>query len=122
MPVSNSAAALTEWLGGGGAFGGAAIALYAARRQFRKDAEREEHDRDATDVASWTKLNSALDREIQRLHAEQDRMREDYERKLRQQREQHEREQAADRKRIGELEKDVESLQRLLRGEGNPPP
>jgi hypothetical protein len=118
VTVSNTAATLTAWLGSGGAFGGASIALYVARRQFRKDSDREEHDRDATDVASWTKLNSALDREIQRLHTEQDRMREDYERKLRQQREEHEQQLTVANARIAELERDVESLRRLLRPPG----
>jgi predicted RNase H-like nuclease (RuvC/YqgF family) len=107
---------LTAWLGAAGAGIGAAAAIVTVWRQSAKDKNRAEHDRDATDVASWTKLNSALDREIQRLRTEMDRMREDYERQLGEQETRHGRERALDRKRIEELERDVESLQRLLRG------
>lgn len=98
-----------------------AAAYIAVRKQNRKDRADDERDRDLTDVASWKGLNDALDREIKRLHEEMDRQREDYERQLREQEERHERERALDRKRIAELERDVESLQRLLRGGGNSP-
>ena len=122
---------LTAILGACGSFGAAGIAFVAVRRQARRDKLTEEHDKDATDVASWSTLNTALDREIQRLHTEQDRMREDYERKLSRQAEEYERKltrQAQDNEqqlairdaRITELQKDVESLQRsarLLRGQ-----
>jgi predicted ribosome quality control (RQC) complex YloA/Tae2 family protein len=109
---------LTEWLAVGFAAVGAVVAVVTVRRQSRKDATREEQDRDATDVASWTSLNTALDREIQRLHAEQDRMRENSERKLRQQREDYEQQLTVANARIAELERDVESLRRLLRPPG----
>lgn len=95
---------LTAILGGVGGIGGAAAAVWALLRQSRKDRITEERDKDATDVASWTSLNSALDREIQRLHAEMDRQGED-----------HERQMTKANTRIAELERDVESLQRLLR-------
>lgn len=116
---------LTAIFGGLGGILGGAAAWWGVFRKNRRDRIDDEHDHDATDVASWTSLNTALDREIKRLHAEMDRQREDYERKLRQQAEDYERQLALRDKRIGELEKDVDSLQRsarLLRGERDNPP
>ena len=115
---------LTAILGAAGSAAAAVAAFWALLRKNRQDRISDEHDRDATDVASWTSLNTALDREIARLHAELDRQREDYERKLRQQAQEYERQLAQRDKRIAELEKDVESLQRsarLLRGERDAP-
>jgi uncharacterized protein involved in exopolysaccharide biosynthesis len=85
---------------------GTTFAVYTARREKVKDDENDDEQRAAGSVASWTALNAALDREIRRMHEEMDRLRDEYERHL----------QAA-RNRITELEGEVATLKRLLRGE-----
>lgn len=112
----SSPVALTEWLSAIGAVCAGAAAALTVRAQSRKDQRKDERDHDASDVASWSKLNASLDREIARLNTEMERQREDYERKLRDQQDRYERELALRDKRISELERDVDSLQRLLRG------
>lgn len=113
---------LTTILGSGGSIAAATVAVITVRRQAHRERREDEQDRDATDVASWTALNNALGVEVHRLNDEVARMRADYERQLREQEARHERERAADRKRIEDLERDVESLRRLLRGGGSSPP
>lgn len=76
---------------------GAATGIYAGQRQKVKDREVEAATAAAAGVASWTALNSALDREIKRLNAEIE----------------------AARVRITELENELHILRRTMRG-GDP--
>jgi uncharacterized protein involved in exopolysaccharide biosynthesis len=97
---------LTALIGTAAGVIGTTFAVITARREKVKDDESEAEERAAGSVASWTALNAALDREIRRMHEEMDRLRDEYERHL----------QAA-RFRITELETEVATLKRLLRGE-----
>lgn len=94
---------------------GAAAAYLTARREKKRDDEREADDLSASSVASWTALNAALDREISRLHQEMDRLRDEYEQHLRRLRDEYEQHLQAARQRITELELEVATLKRLLR-------
>lgn len=90
-------AVITAWVMAAGAAVTAVTPLVMARRKAARQ-------RDSTTLASFTALNNALDREIQRLHGDMTKLRDDYERRL-----------DAAQDRITELESEVATLQRLLR-------
>lgn len=104
-----------------GVIGAATPILFERRHKREKsqdDEVTEEKELAGTQVASWTGLNEALGREIERLHQDIDRIRTDYESAMRRQREDYEAQLNVAHVRIAELETDVASLRRLL---GAPP-
>lgn len=121
--------ALTAIIGVGaaalGAFAPIVIDRSHTRREREADAAKSAEDIANSSIESWAELNKALNREIDRLHRDVNRIRSDYETAIVRQRHEyeaamekqrltHEAQQAEDRKRIADLEADVASLRRLL--------
>ena len=90
-------AVITAWVMAAGAAVTAVTPIVMARRKATKQ-------RDPSVLAGFTKLNTALDREIERLQGDMTKLREDYERQL-----------DAAREQIRQLQSEVATLQRLLR-------
>jgi len=90
-------AVITAWVMAAGAAVTAVTPIVMARRKAAKA-------QDATVLASFTALNSALGREVERLQGDMAKLRDDYERRL-----------DSAQARISELESEVATLQRLLR-------
>lgn len=106
------AAALTELVLGAGALAAAyVVPLVLAKR-------RSADDQAATAVSSWAELNEALQAEIKRVTGELERQRSDYQRQLDALRDAHQSQLDGARRRITELEQEVSTLQRALRGQG----
>lgn len=129
-----SAVDITAWFGAAGTAIGALFAGVALRRKNKADAKRDEEDRDATDVASWSGLNQALNREVTRLHSEMDEQRRRFQAELDEQRSRFQAEMTSQRedyeerlrlanKRISDLNSELDALRRAinLRGEGGAP-
>jgi gas vesicle protein len=106
--------ALTAIVGAAAGCLGAATPVVIARHN-RQKAKRDEIEEAAEyNVTSWSTLNDALGREIQRLQFAMDRQRADYAAQLAATRNEYEIQLDAARKRITELETDVASLRRIL--------
>lgn len=123
-------AALTAMVGAAAGLLGALTPILIERRQDRRNREADEKQSAEkmadSSVRSWSELNLALNREIERLHEDLNRIRADYEAAIdRQQREhveamekqrrEYEFQLAEARRRITDLETDVASLRRLLK-------
>jgi cell division protein FtsB len=91
-----NAVELTEWVAAIGAAISAVTPIIYRRLQGKKEA-------DATVLASFTALNTALGHEIERLRGDMQRMQADYEQRLN-----------SYQQRISELEAEIATLNRLL--------
>jgi chromosome segregation ATPase len=110
--VALDAGTLTELVLGAGGLAAAYIVPIVLTR--RKDAGDEKHDA----VSSWAELNEALQTEIRRVTGELERQRADYQRQLDGLRGDYQAQLDGARGRITELEAEVATLQRALRGLG----
>jgi gas vesicle protein len=105
---------LTAIVGAAAAALGAVTPLLIERRNRVRSKKDDIEDAAEESIASWGSLNEALGREIQRLHADMDRIRSENQAVMDRQHTDYETQLIAARKRISELETDVASLQRLL--------
>ncbi len=102
--------ALTVALGSAAGVIGTVVAIVVNRRETKKA-----HEEDAGNtVASWSALNTALNTEVNRLNAEMERLRNDYEAATQRLRDDYERQLTSARSRISELENEVRVLHNLL--------
>lgn len=106
------ATVLTELVLGAGALAAAYVVPIVLTR--RKDSTDRAHDA----VSSWAELNEALQAEIKRVTGELDRQRADYQTQLNALRGDYQSQLDSARTRITELEAEVSTLQRALRGLG----
>jgi len=104
------AGTLTDLVLGAGALAAAYVVPLVLTR--RRDSADKEHDA----VSSWAGLNEALQAEIKRVTGELEKQRADYQRQLGELRADYQGQLDAARRRISELESEVATLQRALRG------
>ena len=86
------------------------VPLVLARRKAASDEKRDA-------ISSWAELNEALQTEIRRVTGELERQRADYQRQLDGLRGDYQAQLDGARQRITELEAEVATLQRALRGQ-----
>ena len=108
------ATVLTELVLGAGALAAAYVVPIVLTK--RRENSDEKHDA----VSSWAELNEALQAEIKRVTGELERQRADYQKQLGELRADYQVQLDAARRRITELETEVSTLQRALRGSPGP--